>query len=1041
MSPAKRTPAVLSPGVPRRVLQRAAIAAAAVLTLTTLLVAGGASPPAGASLLGASTLTICKSSTVTGLFQFSVNSANPISIAAGTCQSLTVENGHNTITELVDSTGATALSSITVAPIIDTVSSSVATRTVTVNIPADNAATVNFTNVPVTRLEVCKVAADSATNGKPFTFSELVGGVSSTQFVLTAQLAPAPPDCHSTPYPAGTAVNIIEQLVSPYEALSITASGGGTLSNLDLAAGTVTATLGGDGTTTVVTYTDGVPPGSLQVCKVAANNFVPAGPWAFTVTDSSGTVVKSLSVPVGQCSPSFQVPAGNYTVLETFSPPDYVKTITVDPPANRISSDPSKGSAVVMVVSGATTAVTYTNDAPVATLEVCKVAGDAATAGNSFPFTESMGGSTTDSFPLKAEQPPTLPNCHSTPYPANAAIDIAEQIPTGFIVADISATGTGSLTNVNPSAGTATATLGGDGTTTVVTYTDIMGPPPDGSLQVCKAAANNFVPAGPWAFTVTDSSGTVVKSLSVAVGQCSPAFQVPVGNYTVRETFSPPYSVKSITVDPPANLISIDLSKGMAVVKVTSGAATTVTYTNDAPVATLEVCKVAGDAATAGNSFPFTESMGGSTTDSFPLTAEQPPTLPNCHSTPYPANAAIDIAEQIPTGFVATDISATGTGSLTNVNLSAGTATATLGGDGTTMVVTYTDDKAPTSGTIKVCKTLAPNGAALAGTTFIFTVIDNASTATETVQVVAPAVGQTNCTEVSSGLPLNSIATVTEQAQANVGLVGVSVAPSIQDAGSTHTVAKVLVETTVASATFTNDALGWIEVCKHPADSITAGHTFTFTVAGGAAFSVAAGQCSQPIQVAAGNVAVDEIQSNPAFYLANVSTEGATDPTGGRLLTGPLTDPATVVVPYGSVGNETVVTFTDAAILGALKICTAQTSLGAALQGRPFTYDYSYTVNGATTVGSVTLFVPAWGATCSAVIGPIDPVNSDGSPVKVTITAMVPNVASVDLANLSYQGNGSVLSSPVLPAAFPTSATFAVGPGMNIVTFVNGATH
>ncbi len=993
-------------------------------------------------MLGPSTLIICKANNVTGTFQFSINSATPVSVAAGSCEPFTVENGHNSVTEEVDTTGATTLSSITVNPSIDTVSSSVTTRTVVVNIPANASVTTTFTNIPVTRLQVCKVAGDSSTSGNSFNFTESVGSTTTASFSLTAALPPAPPNCSTpTPYPPGTAVNIAETAVTGNKVSNITISGG-TLSNLNLGAGTVTATLGTSGTT-VVTYTDQSQPGNLIVCKQEANSFVSPGPWSFTIKNSGGTVVGSESVTVGNCStPPLSLPAGNYTVIESFSPPDSVSAVTAVPTNALLSVNLPTGTAVVTVTAGGTSTVTFTNKVPVAKLIVCKVAGDSTTAGKVFPFTESVNGTTTQSFSLTAVQPPAPPNCFGpTAYPAGTPVDLAELVPSGSQVTSIVSSGAGTLGNVNTSAGTSTATLGGDGTTMTVTYTDDLAP---GGLKVCKLAANSFVSPGPWSFTITDSMGHAVAGspVSVTVGNCSNTLALPAGNYTVVESFSSPDSVSTITVSPTTALVSVNLPTGTAVVTVAGGGAnTTVTFTNKVPVAHLIVCKVAGDAPTAGKSFPFTESVNGTTTQSFSLTAVQPPTPPNCFGpTDYPAGTGVNLAEQVPSGTQVTSIVGTGGGTLGNINLGAGTATATLGGDGTTTTVTYTDAQTP-SGSIKVCKTLAPNSSGLVGTTFTFTVTDNESPAVETVTVPAPALGSTNCVLVSSGVPVGSVATVTEQALPNVALINISVSPSSADAGSTATQAKVTVGATVVSATFTNEALGWVEVCKDAADTVTVGQSFTFTVNGGSPFTVMAGNCSAPIQVPAGTASVNEIQSNPNFYLVSVSTVSVTDPTGARLLTGPTTTPATVVVPYGPVANETTVTFTDAAKLGAFKICTAQTSPGANLAGRAFTYTYSYTVNGVTTTGSVSLFVPLLGSTCSAVIGPIDPVNSDGSPVKVTVTASVPTVPSVDLAGFSYQGGGTLLSSPTLPALFPASATFTVGIGMNILTFTNGATH
>ena len=69
--------------------------------------------------------------------------------------------------------------------------------------------------------------------------------------------------------------------------------------------------------------------------------------------------------------------------------------------------------------------------------------------------------------------------------------------------------------------------------------------------------------------------------------------------------------------------------------------------------------------------------------------------------------------------------------------------------------------------------------------------------------------------------------------------------------------------------------------------------------------TVQGGQCSSPIEVPAGTATVSEdLSANPAFYLESVSTVSASDPMGTRLLTGATTNPATVTVPYGDVGNR-----------------------------------------------------------------------------------------------------------------------------------------
>jgi hypothetical protein len=95
--------------------------------------------------------------------------------------------------------------------------------------------------------------------------------------------------------------------------------------------------------------------------------------------------------------------------------------------------------------------------------------------------------------------------------------------------------------------------------------------------------------------------------------------------------------------------------------------------------------------------------------------------------------------------------------------------------------------------------------------------------------------------------------------------------------------------------------------------------------------------------------------------------ESTTDPFGVRLLTGggptntvnysavPV-NPASVTVPYGGVGNETVVTFGNVVDGTQFKICKQETSSDANLAGSTFNFTWSYGGRSGTdalTIGSV----------------------------------------------------------------------------------------
>ncbi len=98
--------------------------------------------------------------------------------------------------------------------------------------------------------------------------------------------------------------------------------------------------------------------------------------------------------------------------------------------------------------------------------------------------------------------------------------------------------------------------------------------------------------------------------------------------------------------------------------------------------------------------------------------------------------------------------------------------------------------------------------------------------------------------------------------------------------------------------------------------------TFNFSVNGGASFPVMAepapGLCSQPFQVPAGTATIQELETNPNFFLKSATAEGY--PEGNALISGPTSNGTiTVSVPFGGVGNETVATFTDAVSNGSVQ--------------------------------------------------------------------------------------------------------------------------
>ncbi len=902
--------------------------------------------------LGQAWINICKASTVTGTYQFSLDSGPAISIAAGKCDLIEVEDGHNTVTELPDMTGATQLSGISVSPPVDTVAGtlSLPNRTVTVNIPANQTATTTFTNVYVAQIQVCKIAGTPSLVGDPFNFTYSGGVPTTTPFTVDAGTASAPICSTPVSYPAGSSVTTTEVSipsgvqVSPPIVTSSPSSGSCTT---DVSAGTATCSLGTSGGLTTVTYTDVEEP-QIEVCKIAGTASLVGDPFDFTYSGGVPTTTPftvdagTASAPI--CSTPVSYPAGSSVTTTEVSIPSGVQVsppiVTSSPSSGSCTTDVSAGTATCSLgTSGGLTTVTYT-DVEEPQIEVCKIAGTASLVGDPFDFTYSGGVPTTTPFTVDAGTP-SAPVC-STPavYASGSSVTTTEvSIPTGVQVSSItpSSPSSGSCTTV-VSAGTATCSLGTTGLTTV-TYTDVVEPAPKPQIQVCKIAGTASLVGDRFDFTYSGGVPTTprfkVRAGTASAPVCSTPVSYASGSSVTTTEVSIPTGVQvsSITPSSPSSgSCTTVVSAGTATCSLGTTGLTTVTYT-DVVVPhkpQIQVCKIAGTSSLVGDRFDFTYSGGVPTTPRFKVRAGTA-SAPVC-STPvsYASGSSVTTTEvSIPTGVQVSSItpSSPSSGSCTTV-VSAGTATCSLGTTGLT-TVTYTD-----------------------------------------------------------------------------------------------------VQTQ-----------GWIEVCKVAGDPSVDGHSFSFSVNGAAAFSVMAGNCSNPIEVPTGTATVDEIQSNPDFYLKSVSTVTATDPTGARLLSAPTQDPAMVSVPGGGVANETVVTFTNDTAQATFKICTAQTSPGANLVGVPMTYAYTYTVNGTATTGSVTLDTPLVSSVCSLPIGPFNVVNDDGSSVAVSVTAEVPPVTAVDLADFLYQGDGSITSEPAFPSSFPATVSIAVGPGANVMTFTDGAAH
>ena len=573
------------------------------------------------------------------------------------------------------------------------------------------------------------------------------------------------------------------------------------------------------------------------------------------------------------------------------------------------------------------------------------------------------------------------------------------------------------------------------------------------TLTVCKNVAGTFK------FSV---NGKALK----LTAQCA-AVKVGAGVTHVTEISAPASykNLKSITVSPSKSLVSKSLKTATAALRLAANGAATVRFANiktdpqqAGGTGLIEVCKWVSDIYVAG-SFPFTITAGGATIGTYSVAVGA------CTGAISVPAGSVTVTEGTESPYYVSAVTAQPSGNLASWVPGAQSATFNVA-DSTAVTTTANFTNDTYLNQFKVCKILSNNQGNLAGQWFKFNVswtftpptgaapISNPGGVVSVQAVAAPGetcVQPTAPTALWANVPVGSIVTISEQAYPDTSVSDVYVVPAGADAGSTATTA-VLEEPAIGSglaeAVFTNEPLGVVEVCKNffP-PSYDATNSATFSVNGGPSITVQGGACSVPIYVPAGTATVTETIGS-GFFLANVSTVSATDPFGTRLLSGNATNPALVTVPYGDVGNETVVTFTNAVYGTQFKICTQETSADANLAGQTVTFGWSYAGSWS---GSVKLIIAPLSATnpqgevCSGMILGPPSVNPDGSVTPVTVTEeSVSGAGAVQVTGILYQGYGvwnslvdSVTSLPAAPAA---GITFNPGAGINVVTFTNGRT-
>jgi hypothetical protein len=421
---------------------------------------------------------------------------------------------------------------------------------------------------------------------------------------------------------------------------------------------------------------------------------------------------------------------------------------------------------------------------------------------------------------------------------------------------------------------------------------------------------------------------------------------------------------------------------------------------------TLEICKAAANGM-AGKSFSFSVDGG----------AGIAVTGGGC-SGPMSVAAGSHTIVEAPTAGL--QVKAIKANHLVSKDITHGTVTVTVKAGSTAAtetLVTYINEANPALG-LKVCKqTPAPS---LVGDSFSFT--ENGGPA---FSVAAGSMGSPVCGPVTK-FKLGTVVNVAELATAGTHVSGITVSDG---RGSNVNTAAGTADATIGAGvtivTYTNDVnviaqTGFVEVCKSALDPFVNGSfDFTITDGNGATIqqSVLVGQCTAPLQVAAGNVTVTEAAQFP-YYLGELQVF----PSGRTVSSNLSNRTITVTVPQGDSSTETAIDFQNATLLGNFKVCKTLTANSSALAGHTFAFDV------VDAIGSHTDNVIAGAAGSTSCVFDFDAVPL-GSHVSITeeATANVVNTA-VSVAPASNDAG-----------SFVPTANLTIGSGITTATFTNMA--
>jgi hypothetical protein len=874
------------------------------------------------------TLQICKVAgtgvTVGTNFTFSVG-GTPVTVPAGpapggSCSSpMTMQPGAATITETLQS--GTTLLSVNSSPNGLILTTNLAAGTATVMINAGGQAVVTFVNqilpvIPTTGfIQVCKVAGAGVPVGTNFTFN--VGG---TPVTVPAGAAPGGTCSQPISAPAGPAA-IQETLPAGIALTSVSTLPSGLVLSSNLAAGMVTVMVNAGGQT-IATFLDTMIPvipttGFLQICKVAGAGVAVGTSFSFSVAGTPVTV-QAGPAPGGTCSTPLVLPAGPATITETLPAGTTLTSVDTLPSGLVLSTNLAAGSATVMVNAGSQTIATFLDTViPVIPttgfLQICKVAGQGVPVGTNFTFTAAGMTVTVPAGPAPGG------TCSSPLVVQAGSATIVETLPAGIALTAVTTLPSGLLLNTNLAAGTATVTVNAGGQT-IATFLDTMIPviPTTGFLQICKVAGAGVAVGTNFTFTVAGVP-VIVPAGPAPGGTCSSPLVAPAGPATIFETLPAGIALTAVTTLPSGLLLNANLAAGTATVTVNAGGQTIATFLDTMiPVIPttgfLQICKIAGADVPLGTNFTFNV-VGNPTPIVVPA---GPAPLGTCSSPIVAPAGPATIVETLPAGTTLTSVTTLPAGLVVSANLAAGTATVTVNAGGQT-IATFLNTiipVIPTTGFLQICKVA---GAGInPGTNFTFTV----GGIPVTVPAGAAPGGSCSPPIVMPAGP----AIITETLQPGVTLTSVSTLPAGLLTASNLAAGTATVTVNAGGqtiATFLNtivQTMGFLQICKVAGPGVTVGTNFTFNVAGNAvtvpAGPAPGGSCSQALQLPVGQAVVTEAPQS-GVSLASVSVS----PSGLSIASNLGAQSASVTIPAGGISTPVVLTFTNQAASGLLKIC------------------------------------------------------------------------------------------------------------------------